>query len=938
MSTLDTDATLDAGAADTGPEGLSRAGKVLFNSLEQRMFGQSDVQRLGRYHLIDTLGRGAMGIVYRAYDPDLDRRVAVKVVTLDGDEARARMTREAKVLAKLNHPNVVTVHEVGNDGDDVFVVMEYVDGGTLSDWMVAHPKGESGRNDALIDLALQALEGLAVAHEHGLVHRDIKPANMLLGKDGRLRIADFGLARPSNPNLEATADDPVIDGTHVGLTQAGQVVGTPAFMAPEQFRGGADACSDQFGLAVSFYLAFFDQRPFDVDSAASLAAAISHSRIDAPIGVVPSYVLDVLLRAMRPDPADRFEDARAMARALRNGRRRRNRLFAVAALGAGAAALGGVAWGAAPEPCRSERDKVEAVIARHVPRIEQLLADSERPYADEVGDRFVLTLDAFADRWSERTLEACRDARVEEPERAAFAERRRMCLDDGLESVDQALAAIESLTFEQVDGLPSLIDVFEGFIDCRDPDQQVDDARGRELLSMFRAAHVADVRFEPEKSRELFEAILASTRKGEASDLRAEVYLRLISNAMAVADQKAIDAYTLQAIDEAERSGDPELIAYAWVAAAMNAPEGDSDEAFDLFISLSRAARERGDVSDFTLTRLGYSEASLYLNRGRFDEALEVIEQTRAPALRVHSGTLAILYTTESALVQRRGDLVEARRLAEMGVEVGVERLGPHHPDVAAAYLRLGDVQSWQGDDAASVKTLDKAIEALETRPGLFSRNLFHSLVGRADAYRNMKQFDRALADYGRAVEVARTVEDNEALMASSNVEKARTLTMMGRHIESLTLLDEALAEIPGSSVWVRDLRASGAILRAQVLASLDRDEEARTQLRDAQPWIDEAFGDEGVGRLQAASQLADVWVATEDYALADAEVERFLPKADNEPMFRAMLERARAESLKAQGDVEQARGWAQRALTSMTESGAGEHELAPIRELLETL
>lgn len=177
---------------DTPPE-LSRARQLQFHAIEERLFGRTDAARPGRYHLLETLGRRATGIVFKAYDPQLDRRVAIKVLKLAGHDARDRMAREAKALAKLNHPNVLTVDEVGEDGEDLYVVTEYVEGGTLRDWCDEHPLGESGRAAAVLDFAVQALEGLAAAHDLGLIHRGIKPANLLIGADGRLRVADFGL-------------------------------------------------------------------------------------------------------------------------------------------------------------------------------------------------------------------------------------------------------------------------------------------------------------------------------------------------------------------------------------------------------------------------------------------------------------------------------------------------------------------------------------------------------------------------------------------------------------------------------------------------------------------------------------------------------------------------------------------------------------------------
>lgn len=941
MSTLDTDATLDANDAATGPDGLSRAGKVLFNSLEQRMFGQSDVQRLGRYHLIDTLGRGAMGIVYRAYDPDLDRRVAIKVVTLDGEEARARMVREAKVLAKLNHPNVVTVHEVGEDGDDLFVVMEYVDGGTLGDWAKAHPKDEPGRNDALIEFAIQALEGLSAAHELGLVHRDIKPANILIGENGRLRIADFGLARAGAAELEATkpGDSRALESEDdVALTRAGQIVGTPAFMAPEQFKGVADARSDQFGLAVSFYAAFFEQRPFETDSIAALLEAIEGGHVDAPLGVVPNHVRDALLRAMRPNPEERFEDARAMARSLRVGGRRRTRLLGLAGVAAAATVAGGVAWGAAPEPCRDERNRADGVVSPHVARVEALLAESVRPHADELSRRFSIELDRLVDGWSDRRLQACRDARVQEPEKAALAERRLQCLDDGLASVDRALAEIDSLTPDQADGLPSMVEILVGFVRCEDPDRRLADARGRELYERFDLGRVADNRHESEEARENFESILASTEEGELPELRSEVFMRLAVMAVDYSDSEGFSRYTSAAVNEAVRSGDPELQAYAWGLAAKMVPTGESIATLEMFLSLSHTARESAELSDFASANLAASEAELLTKWGFFDRALRVIDEALPRAVRARSVLVASLHGLKSSILQRTGQLDEAERLAKLAVDAAVERLGEHHPDVATLYMHLGQVQSWQGNEEASVETVSHAISIMDARPGRFRENTFAALNGRGDSYGNLGRFDEAIADYDRALEIAESITGANTMLAAVKSSKARVLTVMGRHEDALSLLDEALSSELEKSVGGRDLRADTAILRARVLATLERSDEAKAQLDDAVPWVDEAFGTEGAPRLQAAAELAEVWIEMGDYARADAEVDRFLPQAEQDALFRGMLQRMKAEGLAAQGKREQAKTWAERALESMMEAGVGEAERTAIVELLGSL
>src|SRR5690606_1441989 len=228
---------------------------------------------IGRYVVLAPLGRGAMGTVLAALDPELDRKVALKVLheTARGGD-RARLQREAQALARLSHPNVMILHDVGTwvdpaGGRHVFLAMELVVGHTLSDWLASAPRSV----DAIVAVFAQAGRGLAAAHAAGLVHRDFKPHNVLVGSDGRVRVTDFGLARSFGEDTRP----PITVDTHTGpislpelalhetLTRTGEWVGTPAYMAPEQLQGGAaDPRADQFAFCVALYEALHGQRPF----------------------------------------------------------------------------------------------------------------------------------------------------------------------------------------------------------------------------------------------------------------------------------------------------------------------------------------------------------------------------------------------------------------------------------------------------------------------------------------------------------------------------------------------------------------------------------------------------------------------------------------------------------------------------------------------------
>jgi len=259
--------------------------------------------RLGRYVVLRHIGSGGMGSVHVAYDEDLHRRVAIKLLHAAGDDphARARMLREAQALARLSHPNVVQIHDIGEFAGQIFMAMEYVEGVTLRAWRDAN----SPSLDAIRECYLQAGRGLAAAHAAGLAHRDFKADNAMIGADGRVRVLDFGLARvdPAAPSL------PVPKDMSPELTRAGTLIGTPAYMSPEQFRGApADARSDQFSFCVALYEAFYGERPFAGASIEELDLAIEAGDLRAPPpGVeVPPRLRQALLRGLARDPAARW--------------------------------------------------------------------------------------------------------------------------------------------------------------------------------------------------------------------------------------------------------------------------------------------------------------------------------------------------------------------------------------------------------------------------------------------------------------------------------------------------------------------------------------------------------------------------------------------------------------------------------------------------------
>jgi tetratricopeptide (TPR) repeat protein len=268
---------------------------------------------VGRYRLLEPLGVGAMGVVFAAHDPELDRRVAVKLLRredgVDGGRTEARLVSEARALARLAHPNVIAAYEVGRHDDEVFLAMELVDGGTLTAWLARAPRSRR----AIVAMFAQAGAGLVAAHEAGIVHRDFKPDNVLVGTDGRARVTDFGLA--SGGLAGAGGPRPV---GAIALTRTGALAGTPAYMAPEQLAGGAASeRSDQYAFAVALWSALYGVRPFDGSTVpALLAAARARAPRTTPGRDVPAGLRTALERALAADPAARWPSVRALLAAI----------------------------------------------------------------------------------------------------------------------------------------------------------------------------------------------------------------------------------------------------------------------------------------------------------------------------------------------------------------------------------------------------------------------------------------------------------------------------------------------------------------------------------------------------------------------------------------------------------------------------------------------
>jgi len=417
---------------DSSGEVASPLTNAVWQAAESALEPDRTGEKLGRFVLLDRLGQGGMGVVYSAFDNELERRVAIKLIRspVPDDREQRRLLREAKAMAKLAHPNVVPVFDAGAVGEDVFIAMEYVKGQTLREWV----RDGAGDWRTIVTAYAAAAAGLAAAHEARLVHRDFKPDNVLVGEDRRPRVLDFGVARPLSDAPDAgkvrlpAATSTIPHDTPLDkLTGSGAVLGTPGYMAPEQFEAlPTDHRTDQFAFCVSLYEALYGQRPFAGSTFGAIYVSVREGAVQpAPTGTrVPSWLREVILRGLSVSPNERWPSMEALREQLLRDPARTRRRWLLVGLGitlVGAAVWGGSQLGGeAPTPCRDAAHQLEEVWNAQQRRAVAALPGS--------GAEVAATLDAYAQAWVSGHTDACEATHIRGEQSTEMMDLRMRCL------------------------------------------------------------------------------------------------------------------------------------------------------------------------------------------------------------------------------------------------------------------------------------------------------------------------------------------------------------------------------------------------------------------------------------------------------------------------------------------------------------------------------
>ncbi|MBC7973595.1 MAG: serine/threonine protein kinase, partial [Myxococcales bacterium] len=422
---------------------------------------------IGHFVIEHIIGAGGMGVVVAAHDRLLDRKVAIKVLHQKAyppglDHGPARLLREAQAMAKLAHPNVVTVFEAGMHAGQIFIAMERVEGDTLAQWLRGQPRSAQ----AIIAIFVQAARGLAAAHAHDLVHRDFKPENVLVGHTGEVRVTDFGLvgkgprhpaeAAPRDPDPRARDRIPLLART---LTPIGTLMGTPRYMAPEHYQHApVTAQADQFAFCVALYEALYAAPPFHGTTVAELRESVLLGAPTVPTRRrdVPPWLHRAVLRGLARAPNDRWPTMTALIHALTDdpALRRRRRWQALAVVAALSAVLGiGILARRAdpPVPCPSPALRLTGVWDSPARAEMQLaFAASRGSYAADTFTRTAGVLDRYTRSWLAMRTEACEATAIRHEQSPALLDRRMQCLDRRLVELGALTALLRARPDERV--------------------------------------------------------------------------------------------------------------------------------------------------------------------------------------------------------------------------------------------------------------------------------------------------------------------------------------------------------------------------------------------------------------------------------------------------------------------------------------------------------
>jgi eukaryotic-like serine/threonine-protein kinase len=803
---------------------------------------------IGRYLLVQELGRGATGRVWAAYDGDLDRKVAIKLVAEpidDRPERRKRLLGEAQAMAKIRHPNVVLVHDVGTHEGRLYIAMEFVEGTTLGRWCAESPRSTA----EIVDAYLAAARGLAAAHAVGLVHRDFKPDNVLVDGDARVRVADFGLAEPIE----------LVGGELDRLEQPSHSAGTPAYMSPEHHTAESiDARSDQFSFCVALFEALAGQRPYRGRSLAELAAATVHGELDQHAAAkLPARLRRVILRGLAVRPDERYATMDELIAALDRARRPRwPRMLAAASL---VLALGAGGWVVTRTPaddglCTTGLARVRSLWndrARDGLRLAQ--GDFSAEYSRSAEQRMVRELDAYGESWAGLHDEVCLAASAPGAEDDPLAAPRRACVEDRFASFAGVIELVDARTVP-VAAVDRLLAALPPQGECRRDDVSTWEpvpaepelaARVGELRSRLRETSLSHASGNASEVDEALRAIVDEARATDYPHLIARALAELAIFEDAIGRSEPAREHLDEALALAVAAGHDWLaatIAVRRVEHAARNPVHDLET--DHWSSLARALLEHSGGDDRTLGELCSALTGVMFNRGEFTTALEQSELAGAAFLRAvgprHRYASTLLDSAYALSQLGRAD--EALQRALEGQREIETALGREHPEALRALHTLALLEGARGDTEAAITRTSEILQRAEHTFGPHSRSV--SNIAYNLAY--MQATGGHIAEARASLELSRTawpVKADRFADAQFEQTEAEIDQLAGDPQAALLHLDRAIELYSHSAAEYERPIANARLLRAGNLQQLGRSRETLAALEEVYaPWRKEPF------------------------------------------------------------------------------------------------
>ncbi|MFO0725103.1 MAG: tetratricopeptide repeat protein [Myxococcota bacterium] len=662
--------------------------------------------RIDRFVVERVIGAGAMGVVYAAKDAALDRTIALKLLhgarSLSGtlDSAGTDISTEARALARLNHPNVVKVWDLGVWEGRMFIAMELVEGQTLRSFV------KSGApKEAILARVIEAGRGLAAAHDKGIIHRDMKPDNILVSEQGRALVTDFGLA------TELSA-------------RPGSMAGTPAYMAPEQLEGqAATAKSDQFSLAVTLVEALSGRRPYLGSTLAELKEAVGKRPIDeALISALPRAIRAPVLRALAARPEDRWPDVAAFLGALEP--RPSSPWRTPILIGAGALLIALAVGGWRARLCTGGTARAQAVWEKtRSSALEQAFVATGAPWAKDAAHALSAELDRFTAAWASSFDEACRATRIRGEQSEQLLDLRVACLDRRLAEADAMIGLFLRADQAVLESASKSLSRLSPLSMCADT-----------------AALQASIPPPPEKDRAAVDGLKRSLTEASAlfavgafspalskassvaADAQALGYRPLVAEALTLKGQldTQLDAYDRasedlhRAIAAAEASGHARAAAQAW--ALLIAVEGDKrahhEEALRAREHAVAVVEHLGQPRDLAAL-VARNGGRLLEEDNKLDDAEREIRTALALYRAIDERGAAVGETLNALgnVLRAKGEVKAALEAHEEALALVKARLGPEHPDVALVLKNLGNVYWLQSQLEPALAKYTQALE-----------------------------------------------------------------------------------------------------------------------------------------------------------------------------------------------------------------------------------